>query len=48
MFYNSKYISASEHRRLGAELERSARRVEIVAPIIGAIVLAIIIYLAIC
>lgn len=41
-------LSTQDHRDIGADLQRSARRVEIVAPIIGAIVLAIIIYIAIC
>ena len=40
-------ISEQEHRRIGEELQRSARRVEIIAPIIVASVLAIIIYFAI-
>lgn len=40
-------LSTEEHRKIGAELQRSARIVEIVVPTIGAIVLAIIIF-AIC
>jgi hypothetical protein len=41
-------LSTEEHRKIGAELQKSARRVEIVVPTIGAIVLAVIIYFAIC
>ena len=39
-------LSEQQNRIIGANMQRSARRVEIVAPIIGASVLAIIIYFA--
>lgn len=40
-------LSVYEHQKLGMEMEHLARMIEIIAPTIGAIVLAIILCMAI-